>query len=268
VRRQSRTAIVGIGLVLVSIVATAGTGLAQQQPDRPGIVERLRRFVRRNPGDTPSGRQRGGGTLDQCPYVEESLLAVVPPQEQATLTVDGSGVPVNQPYLTFLERTTVAQPGFWFYVPYDASSGRQAEFVLIDKDETILVEQRLALAETPGLMRVALPKDVALMPMARYRWVFSVICNPANRSADLTVNGWVQRVPMSPALQAAIAAAPAIEHPVLYADHQFWYDTVDSLAQLRAAHPNHPDIQTDWQHLLEFVGLRQDATTATRTTTP
>lgn len=219
------------------------------------LGERIRRLFGGG-GGGGSGRGRGGGTLDLCPYVEDALWAFAP--------VDSLAENAEPPALESVLMPTVGatiqpQPTLWFYVPYGAAASRPVEFVLIDAEETILTRQPLTLPENPGVMPVSLPDEAALEAGQRYRWVFSIICNPANRSADLTVNGWIERVQPQSDIEAAIATLPATARPLFYAENELWYDTVDSLARQRLANPDDAELAANWRALLETIGLEDTA---------
>lgn len=245
----------------MAVVLTLCLVMGGQTPvQAQGLIERIKNlFGGGDRGDR--GRGRGGGTLDLCPYVEDDLWAFAPVGAATTATApDLAEQPESESVLMPTVGATIQrQPTLWFYVPYGAAANRPVEFVLIDSNETILTRQPLALPENPGVMPVPLPDEVILAAGQRYRWVFSIICNPANRSADLTVNGWIERVPSQEDIETAIAVTPAANLPLFYAENDLWYDTVDALARLRIANPDGAALAADWLALLEIVGLEGTA---------
>ena len=92
--------------------------IAQSDADNPGLIERIKRLFGEGGQGSPSGRQRGGGTLDQCPHIEESLVALLPTR-LSTSSGLGSLGQVNHPAISVVGQTIQSQPTLWFYVPYE-----------------------------------------------------------------------------------------------------------------------------------------------------
>lgn len=138
----------------------------------------------------PPGSSRGGGVRGACLVAdrERPLIALV----------DNSN-----PTLT-----TQANPTFLFYSPYSQSAQRTqgsqnfrtitAEFELRDEDEkSVLKNQKLvfALPEKPGIVKITVPKtETTLEPDKEYFWIFRVICDANDNSANPSVAGWIKRV--------------------------------------------------------------------------
>ncbi|MFH7241384.1 MAG: DUF928 domain-containing protein [Spirulina sp.] len=195
------------------------------------------------PSQRSGSTGRGGANHDRCLYTTEELLALVP-------TAADTGLPYLEPILT-------GYPTWWFYVPYAGNGRLQAEFVLIDADETILYEQAITVPPTPGVMPVSWPEtEPPLSPGEAYRWVFSIRCNPANRSGDATVNGWIQRATTeeSAALATQLATAPN-PYQVL-ADSFYWFDLLAALNTLKTSDPQ--QFSPLWDGLLCQVYAQSD----------
>lgn len=195
------------------------------------------------PSQRSGSANRGGANHDRCLYTTEELVALVPTSAETGLS--------------YLEPILTGYPTWWFYVPYAGNGRLQAEFVLIDTAETILYEQTLTVPSTPGLMTVSWPEtEPPLAPGAIYRWVFSIRCNPANRSGDATVNGWIQRATAEAeaALAAQLAAAP---HPYqVLADSLYWFDLLAALNTLKNTDPK--QFSPLWEGLLCQVYAQSD----------
>ena len=178
---------------------------------------------------------RGGANRDRCPYTTEELVAIVPVSAK-------SGIP-------YLEKTVAGYPIWWFYVPYASNGRMQAEFVLLDSAEQIVYENTSLVVETPGLVEVNLARATAPLSIGEnYRWVFSIICNPANRSGDATVNGWIQRtVPQEETdRQPHLGSRP--ESYVAAAKSAHWFDLLAEVNRLRSKNPK--VFNPVWQYLL------------------
>lgn len=137
----------------------------------------------------PPGSSRAGGVRGEC-FVgdrERPFIALV----------DGSN-----PTLT-----TQASPTFLFYSPYsqnpNAKNSRNdrvmtAELELRDEnEESVLKSEKIvfALPDNPGLVKITLPNtETVLEPNKEYFWVFRVICDPNDNTANPSVSGWIKRV--------------------------------------------------------------------------
>lgn len=222
------------------VVLSIGAEPVQAQ----NLIQRIwRRFTSRPKRDErPATVGRGGANRDRCPYTKQELIALVP-------VSSNTGLP-------YFEKTLAAYPTWYFYVPYQPQLGRQIEFVLLDANENILYQQTFPLSNTPGILRVSLPNHISGLEINQaYRWVFSVVCNPSNRSGDATVNGWIERVP-STAIISNSETVGVRERYLLYADSLLWFDAIDELVSLRKTYPKDPELEEVWNALLETLGFR------------
>jgi hypothetical protein len=183
------------------------------------------------------GRREGGGTRGGCADARPSLTAVMP--------ADSFGY------------TTEAYPTWYFYVPN--ISAQTAEFTIYDEAETALYQSTLALEGNAGIISLSLPRHADLRPLQvgqSYRWEFALICNPNTPSGVVFVDGWVERIEPSTALQSQLMDATPLEQARLYAEAGIWYNAIDILGQLRRANSDQSRYQSSWQQLLDSVGLR------------
>lgn len=215
--------------LLLSLVLTLGIGSIQPSP--------AQEF---NPEDRGvPGRREGGGTRGGCLTQQPSLTALIPE--------------------TNLGTTLSASPSLFWYVP--ENSAVAAEFVLLDAANQEVYQTVLPVSQQAGIVQVRLPAEgsTQLKTGESYRWYFSLVCNPLDRSADSFTSGWIQRVEPSPTLTAALSRATDAEKPQIYWQQGIWYEALDSLAQLHRSQPQNPDWQQQWQTLLRSVGLDQIA---------
>jgi hypothetical protein len=198
----------------------------------------------------PSGRRKGGATQGICPAIpanKQPLTALVPANRDGPKLEE---IPMGA--------TASAHPTFWFYVPYAAKSRRLAEFVLIDENEADVFSTTFTLTAAPGIIGVQAPEKILPLQVGKqYRWVFSVICDPSNRSGDVTVNGWIQRVALSATMQNQLqqTTLPS-ERFTLYAQSGVWYEALTTLANARLINPSDRIIQ-DWLSVLNSAGLNE-----------
>lgn len=235
-------------LILVGCIlwdfTTVVPSMASEPVQTQNFFQRIwRRFTDRPKRDErPATVGRGGANRDRCPYTKQELVALVP-------VSSNTGLP-------YLERTLAAYPTWYFYVPYQPRLGRQIEFVLLDIDENILYQQIFTLSNTPGILRISLPDHISGLKINQaYRWVFSIVCNPSNRSGDATVNGWIERVE-STALIPNFETVDIRKRYLLYANSLFWFDAINELVSLRETYPKDPELEAAWNSLLKTLNLR------------
>lgn len=181
------------------------------------------------PSTPPPNRTRSGGSLGgetACVAGDQNLIALVPVQNPVVTTVD--------------------HPTFLFYVPYGANQVQYGEFsLLVGPDEmTRLYQTRFTLPDQPGVVSLSLPNspDYALQENTSYHWYFKLYCN-GSTTADVQVDGWVQRVAATPDRQRQIeVASPAV-----------WYDSLATIAAGLLAEPNNNLLRAQWRILLEHI---------------
>jgi len=179
---------------------------------------------------------RVGGATRGCFSGRQALTALVPNTNTGT--------------------TIAAQPTLSFYVP--ANKAEQLELVLLNDKQKILHKSTVASPKTPGIVSVnmaTIPGAPSLETGKNYQWYFSMICDPKDRSADVVVDGWIQRVEADPILQSEIQKAKPSDRVSLYAANGIWYDTVAAMVASRQSAPNNSTITREWSDLLKSVGL-------------
>jgi hypothetical protein len=240
----SRNALLATLVLIMSSNLLLRPEIAQAQDNN--LIARIQRFFfGSRPRGTATGRNRGGAVRDRCPNIQPPLTALVP------ATSDG---------IPFIEKTIQDRPAFWFHIPFSPTFSREAEFVIIDEDEKDIYSTKFPLTQQPGIMRLQLPSRMpALQEGKRYRWVFSVMCNPANRSGDATVNGWVQRIPKNLQLNQQLEKVSGLNQSSIYAEAELWHEMFNSLAEFQQANPQNPLIQSIWKETLKESGLPSPA---------
>ncbi|MFM2063952.1 MAG: hypothetical protein RLZZ507_3623 [Cyanobacteriota bacterium] len=160
--------------------------------------------------------------------------------------------------------TAALDPKVYVYIPQAVD--KQAEFRLIDKqDETIAYQTTFPLVNTPGIVKISIPKTVNIKANNTYQWQVLVICNPEEREADKVVEGWLKRTPLTSEQKARIRQVKkdSLEQARLYSEFGFWHETVKILDQLRdgasatAGRGNNLQAQAEWVELLTSVKLEK-----------
>lgn len=191
--------------------------------------------------DGPGGRSSGGARDASC-LRQNSITALIPTAEVRGLT-------------------TEKYPTLYFYLP--ATSAKTAEFVLQNSAKRPIYKTTLPLSQQkPGVISLRVPSTVAsaaLETNQNYRWFFSVVCdaNAPDKSGNPFVMGWIKRAEPSPALARQLAQATPRDRATLYKQAGFWYEAVNTLAQLRQSAPQDAALAADWSKLLQSAGLGQ-----------
>lgn len=185
----------------------------------------------------PRGRSQGGASRGNCEQYQ-NLRALVP-------TIEGRvwGLTVSE------------HPTIWFYLPSALTSDVAIEFVLQDATDQEIYRTEFTATDTqPGLIRLAVPDTApAIEPDKPYFWTLAIYCNPTRPSESVFVQGTVQRSRLTSDQQAQLTTAAPLERSRLYAASGLWYDSLTTLADLRAIDPT--QAETAWTDLLQQVGL-------------
>lgn len=188
-------------------------------------------------GDGRPGGRTGGGSRTPCPRVNAPFTTAL--------------IPINN-----LGKTVTERPTVWFYVPYSPQAAPAGEFVLQEENGNEVYRTAFTLPATPGFVSFSTPLAVEPLKVNKlYRWYFKLYCEQQRSSTPVFVEGWVQRVEKTPALDRQLQAARSREY-VVYADNGIWYDALNDLAQLRLNNPSNSLFTDDWANLLRAKGVR------------
>jgi hypothetical protein len=157
-------------------------------------------------------------------------------------------------------RTVSDYPTFFFYLPQP--NAELAEFILEDENGNLIYGQALTIKNLSGVIGVSIPANTNVPPLEvgkKYTWVFSLVCDPEDRSADKVERGTVRRVELSADILGELENAEPRRKTFIYAENGIWQDALGNLAAARRANPNDPVFQTDWESLLDSVTLGEIA---------
>jgi len=200
----------------------------------------LNLFRRERKQGRPSGRSAGTAMRDEFCFsgTSQRLTALV--------SVDN------------LETTVAEYPTFWFYLPWGRSETvTQARFMLFDQNQRPVLDQKMALPDAPGIVSVKLPETEPPLEVGkRYNWYFQVLCDEQERSRNLWVSSWVERVEASSELVRQLESLPESEQYRAYLDHGISQDALTQLAWHRSVHAEL------WMSLLGYFKLEGVADTA------
>lgn len=190
---------------------------------------------------SPSGNSSTGAVRGACP----ALKATVKNRKLVAL------IDQSDPVLT-----TQAKPTLWFYLPFTQTEDIDTvEFELLDENQKPVLQNKkmvLRLPEKAGLVQVILPATEKPLGVGKeYFWIFRVMCDENDRSANPTVTGWIKRVNPSQALVSRLKSTPNPDQFKVYAENKIWLDRVRLLVQYRTQR------KQDWSTLLNTFGLTE-----------
>ncbi|MGB3202738.1 MAG: DUF928 domain-containing protein [Nodosilinea sp.] len=190
------------------------------------------------PNDMP-GRRVGAGVRqpgDACMTSSQSQVAIIP--------VNNVGV------------TSQAEPTLLFYVP-TVDSSRTIEFVLRDEADQEVYDKTVAANGESGIIRLDLAEDdtVRLEAGKNYQWYFSVVCNPSDRSQDISSHGWIHRMATEAAGPGSLPTEASLAQARSYAEAGLWLDALAELDTLRRAQPANGEVARLWEEWLQMPTL-------------
>lgn len=217
--------VLGSSIGYSTLVQTQSSILVSQTPSSSPSASPTRqpRKPPPSPGPRPS---RELNPDDRCRRTSKPLTALIP-KDKPGLTTSG-------------------QPTFWFYVPYNPEEIRSVEFSLLtENDKRVIYRVELKLSKTPGIISISLPSQYTIEEGRYYHWYLEVYCQQSRSSQpSLYVDGWIERVALTPDRQRQIEAATS----------DIWYDSLTVLGNRRLASPQDEELKDKWRNLLRAVG--------------
>jgi hypothetical protein len=228
-----------LAVAVSAIAATLPSSLAPMRAQAQPLL--LSQNVNFKPPNVtaPSGRQGGthrGSKL--CP-AGLSITPLVPP--------------------TNIGLTLTESPTIFVYVPRTSA---KVEFTVLNEREEEVVYEKTFKLDKSGIVGVTIPatgNNKSLEVGKRYVWSFSLVCDPEDRSGDLVVKGFVQRIEPQATLKNDLANADQMTRLNVYATNGIWYETLATLAQMRRQTPGDARLTAKWTQLLESQGLESVA---------
>jgi hypothetical protein len=93
----------------------------------------------------------------------------------------------------------------------------------------------------PGIMSLTLPNlESSVLPPEtgqKYKWTLGLICNPGDSSSIVYADGAFERVEPDPNLVRRIQQATPEQRVAIYAKERLWYETLNTLVELRRESP-------------------------------
>lgn len=185
------------------------------------------------------GRRKGGGT--------RTPSCVSSPNLPLTLLVPKSNVGL----------TTSAYPQVFWFVPKHSAVYIEVNLLANNnrlQDQNLLFTTHFQTNGEAGIGHLKIPHEINFNPLLEgdtYYWSISLICNPDDRSHDISVNGWIERVAPPPNLTNRLDTLTGIDRAQAFAESGIWYDAVEALSELNCSTPgDRSEIQAQWKALL------------------
>ncbi len=236
-----------LGIVSLPLIATSLRAQSTQNSfDQTTYLNTEFKPPRRgSPPETVGGGSRGCSYLDAGKH---KTTALIPPSQHLALTVKGN-------------------PTFFWYVP--RSAAKALEFTLMDQnDQEVFYKVSLPIPQESRIVSLTLPSnsEKPLLEVGKlYHWYLAMVCDPQDRTGDIAMDGWIERVDSSKTfvksdltLSDALAMASQPEEKFsLYAKAGVWHDAIATLATLRRSQPDNAAVEQGWEGLLKSVGLER-----------
>lgn len=220
-------------------------------------------FGRRPKEDDRPARTVSAGRRGKCSDVSQAFVGLVPPEE--TPAVVGGEPTLSTTMKSFVGFTSEAFPSLWFHIPALPPDVESLELMVQDAGNTDLMNEPLVipLSGTPGVYPIDWHiSEVPLEVGQAYHWYLSILCNAERPSRNPSIDAWVQRVALTPAIARSLTTATERERIELYIEDGLWHDALTQLAKLRCQRPNDPELTDDWITLLNSVGVADEVAIA------
>lgn len=262
--RSSRSALLAIALTIGLIVNVPTLVKAQVSPS---LANRLENAFRPpstsgpgSPVNTEPGGTRGPGEEPNETPAAAADSPCIPKGNKPFVAL----VPTNGVGETIAEHPTIA----WYLPKISAKEAPEpmVEFALTDSSNRQIYSAQYPLAKSadgivgaPGIMRLAVTNLYPLQLGQEYRWTLKFMCNAraAQNPDNIYVEGAFKRVAADPNFARLVAQATNQERLAMYADKKLWYETLNTLIELRRDRPNDLSLAEAWDRLLTVVGLEK-----------
>ncbi len=183
-------------------------------------------------------RRKPAGTRpvqNQCEFNPQELVALIPED--------------------LVGSTTTTSPTLYFSLP-SITASTNIEFVLRGPNDELLEKQTFSGRGQAGIMSLKLPRVPHISsPNHTYHWYLSVICNEADRSHDVVVEGILKPVAIESHVQEKLEGASLEQRIQVYQTYDIWHETLHTLAQMKRSQPQNAQVSQQLGKLLESVKL-------------
>ncbi len=154
-------------------------------------------------------------------------------------------------------KTVAAQPTFFWHL--SEQSNANVSFMLSDPSLDKPVYEKTFIKPAAGFMQIQLPAGVELSPGRQYYWSVTLVCDPRDKSKNMTAEGMIERIPASSELAQQLASAPSNQaRSQIYAQNGLWYDALATLWASTASRSDHlmaPEPVLNFLHQMGHVDV-------------
>ena len=193
--------------------------------------------------DKGTRNSEGGATRGDCFYKDQKPLTPLIPKTN------------NKQELTLASHPTI-----FIYVPENTAIG--GEFILKDSSQQVVYEDYVSplnsqVINSQGIIGIKIPTDQSELKVGtNYNWTFRLICESSIRE----VEGSIQRINPSADLTKKLQQTPESDRWLIYSEAGIWYEALLTLAEQVLSDPNNVKFTSQWQNLLNSVGLNEVST--------
>ncbi|NEQ75398.1 MAG: DUF928 domain-containing protein [Okeania sp. SIO2C9] len=153
--------------------------------------------------------------------------------------------------------TLASHPTIYMYVPENTAIA--GEFILKDSSQKIVYEKLLPVSNSQGIIRIKIPNNQPELKVGEnYNWTFSLSCEGSGHGT--VVQSSIKRVNPNPNLTQELQQTSESDRWLIYSDTGIWHEKLDALAEKISLNPNDNKLKSEWQNLLNSVGLNDVAT--------
>ncbi|BBC25483.1 DUF928 domain-containing protein [Pseudanabaena sp. ABRG5-3] len=145
-----------------------------------------------------------------------------------------------------------------FLISKAKMTAKRMLFSLKGEDGELVYQTFLPFPSETGIVAIKMPSDAPeLVANKTYKWTMVVICGKFLRPDSPAIEGWIQRISKSPALEAKLHSSSPLEKVAVYGENGIWYDMVSDLNRLRrGTSPENQAISKAWEQLLKDQGIQ------------
>lgn len=152
--------------------------------------------------------------------------------------------------------TLASHPTIYMYVPENTAIA--GEFILKDSSQKILYEKLLPVSNSQGIIRIKIPTNQPELKVGEnYQWTFSLNCEGSGTGT--VVQSSIKRVNPNPNLTTELKQTSESDRWLVYSNAGIWHEKLDDLAEKISSNPNDQKLKSEWQNLLNSVGLNDVA---------
>ena len=167
----------------------------------------------------------------------------------------------NLPFSALLPASTQgltarSHPMILAYLP--ETSAKNLFFSWRDEDNQDHYQAILPIQKEAGIISLSLSQNAPPLKVGKsYQWALGIMCDGRLQPDSPMVQGQVKRIELASDIQNRLDEDISLKNAALYGENGLWYDTVATLAQLKTAQPNDRELESNWNELLNSVGLTE-----------